>query len=522
MQTRNHRFIELITSEQVELALSLLNEGGIDPNVCNHKQQSALQLAANRGALALVQRLLESGALVDAADQWGQTALMRAAYNAHHRIIEVLVGAGANVNARNAAGKPALLYAAENGQRETVELLLSLGADIDAADKTGATALMFAAARSVEERGLVRLILKRCTNALARDHKAMNALDYALGQGHSVIAEELKKHGLAAADQADLDAREAARKPNLIRRVVCIACGAPKRKPYRSPYIYCDYCASYIDWDYRAAMAIALEANAKGERSRESQAALKELQHWTAEMVRRLDQGDADGYGEAAARQIDAHSRSDPESYSPRMADADYRQRYLEYVRRSAGEMVRNTRVRRLLEEQDRRNRDIQFADNVVEPISFWKLFEAAEAFRVACIEAISAAGIFDLHPDEHNSELTGKISASTFLQAWLPYLSKDDAKEAIARCGLEGDYQMAEALELESRHCGKCGAEQETIPAAKRVICEQCGVILDTEAPEFRCPSCRFSMSLPLDAHALNCPACDTLLSRTGNAGQA
>ena len=36
-----------------------------------------------------------------------------------------------------------------------------------------------------------------------------------------------------------------------IKRVNCSQCGAPKTLPSRTAYLYCDYCGSLMDYDFR-------------------------------------------------------------------------------------------------------------------------------------------------------------------------------------------------------------------------------------------------------------------------------
>src|SRR5215467_5912146 len=40
-----------------------------------------------------------------------------------------------------------------------------------------------------------------------------------------------------------------------IKRVNCSQCGAPKSLPSPTAYIYCDYCGSLMDYDFRMANA---------------------------------------------------------------------------------------------------------------------------------------------------------------------------------------------------------------------------------------------------------------------------
>ena len=119
-----------------------------------------LILAAQKGDTAAVERLLASGANVNAQEmrkeyvdhgngsggveyipETGKSALMAAAEKGHLAAVEKLLAAGANVNARcryekigeemygEGEGKTALVFALENGQNAVAERLLAAGAD---------------------------------------------------------------------------------------------------------------------------------------------------------------------------------------------------------------------------------------------------------------------------------------------------------------------------------------------------------------------------------------------------------
>src|SRR6516225_5923523 len=41
--------------------------------------------------------------------------------------------------------------------------------------------------------------------------------------------------------------------PGFVKRCTCVVCGAPKKLPTVTAYVYCDYCASLVDYDLRRA-----------------------------------------------------------------------------------------------------------------------------------------------------------------------------------------------------------------------------------------------------------------------------
>lgn len=90
----------------------------------------------------ILQKLLDSGADVNAADPEGMTPLQILAFDGHADVeILMLLNKGANVNATSTNGTNALLNAVEIGDPGTVNLLLSHGADVNSRTAYGDTPL---------------------------------------------------------------------------------------------------------------------------------------------------------------------------------------------------------------------------------------------------------------------------------------------------------------------------------------------------------------------------------------------
>ncbi|HEV8395119.1 MAG TPA: ankyrin repeat domain-containing protein [Vicinamibacterales bacterium] len=130
----------------------VLQDGGADARVTMRDGTTALMLAAGIGAsatqdrrgvalidggraasedlvLRTVEKLLETGAAADAANQAGDTALHAAASSGLTRVVSRLVVAGAQVNVKNGRGQsPLSLIANRDDRRATADLLRSLGA----------------------------------------------------------------------------------------------------------------------------------------------------------------------------------------------------------------------------------------------------------------------------------------------------------------------------------------------------------------------------------------------------------
>jgi hypothetical protein len=110
-------------------------------DVRNDKDESPLMLAALKGHLALVKKLVERDADVN---KTGWTALHYAASGGHTQVIDFLLENSAYIDAESPNGTTPLMMAAMYGSPESVKLLIQAGADLNVKNMVGMTALDFA------------------------------------------------------------------------------------------------------------------------------------------------------------------------------------------------------------------------------------------------------------------------------------------------------------------------------------------------------------------------------------------
>jgi ankyrin repeat protein len=105
-------------------------------------------VAAVKGHVAVVRRLLAAGAEPQVTDAYGWTPLMRAVEARRHDVVRVLLDApGTDLATRQESGATALHIAAATGDLAMVRLLVNHGADRAVTDNGGRTPA--AVARSV-------------------------------------------------------------------------------------------------------------------------------------------------------------------------------------------------------------------------------------------------------------------------------------------------------------------------------------------------------------------------------------
>lgn len=162
------------------------------PKNVSGMSEDAMRIAAYEGRASVVERGLDGGIDVNAADPGKKhTALHMAAYNGHTDTVRLLLERGAEIDCRDIEGKTPLSHACTGPFAETVKLLVEKGADVNAKDTSeGFTPLMMAAALNQPE--IVKILLANGADKEAVDDDQDKAIDHARNEKLSEIVELLK------------------------------------------------------------------------------------------------------------------------------------------------------------------------------------------------------------------------------------------------------------------------------------------------------------------------------------------
>lgn len=102
-------------------------------------------LAAYKGDITTLRRLVSSGTNIESAGKDNRTPLVLAAAGCHYDAVKILLQAGAKINARGIGRGTALHWAATKGDEKIARLLLSHHAEVNMQNEMGQTALICAA-----------------------------------------------------------------------------------------------------------------------------------------------------------------------------------------------------------------------------------------------------------------------------------------------------------------------------------------------------------------------------------------
>ena len=139
-----------VLMKQVEI-VRLLLDNGANPEMCDHKGDTALHIACRSGNLTMVNEILKQRESrpkqnLDVRNYEGQTCLHVAVLGGYKKIVDTLLEAGADVNVGDGkSGATALHLAAKGNKRDIISLLLQQhDITIDKKMYNGVTPLMIA------------------------------------------------------------------------------------------------------------------------------------------------------------------------------------------------------------------------------------------------------------------------------------------------------------------------------------------------------------------------------------------
>ncbi len=116
--------VEAVKAGNLSLVQTLCGRYRLPIETCDDEGNTLLSIACKHGVYLVAENLLDSGALVDCANNVGNTPLIWASSNGHERIVKLLLDRGATINVRNHKGKNALMVAETAGYQNIRNLII--------------------------------------------------------------------------------------------------------------------------------------------------------------------------------------------------------------------------------------------------------------------------------------------------------------------------------------------------------------------------------------------------------------
>ena len=167
---------------------ALIKRPDVNLNVRNKDGNTPLHIAADNGRAASARLLIDAGADINISDHKQRTALHMAADLGDDDIVDALIKRpDVNLNVRNENGYTPLHIAAGRGREQSARLLIDAGADINIPDHKQRTALHMAADWGYDD--IVDALIKRPdVNINSRDGDGLTSLHIAADNGRAASA----------------------------------------------------------------------------------------------------------------------------------------------------------------------------------------------------------------------------------------------------------------------------------------------------------------------------------------------
>eukprot|EP00047_Mylnosiga_fluctuans_P008273 m.257967 g.257967 ORF g.257967 m.257967 type:complete len:1108 (-) comp21211_c0_seq1:195-3518(-) len=194
-----------VAESNAHVLTAVMKSSGVNPNVRDETDRTALHWAAAIGSADLVQALIKNGADDSLLDRNGASPLHYAAQHARLDCIAALLAGKQRSDVPDNDGRYALTWAVMKESVEACEALLKGGVSPDKQDNLKRTALHVAAYIGSDK--CVAVLLKYKASRTLVDASKQTALFPACEQGHLIAAKTMIDGGLSVNPQPDIENR---------------------------------------------------------------------------------------------------------------------------------------------------------------------------------------------------------------------------------------------------------------------------------------------------------------------------
>jgi hypothetical protein len=298
-----------------------------------------------------------------------------------------------------------------------------------------------------------------------------------------------------------------------IKRVSCSQCGAPKSLPSTTAYIYCDFCGSLMDYDFRIANA---DTNA-GLTNTVFHRIIASVQESLAQAKAR---GDRDSYRKLYRQVYSQWIQECPMAVSPRAKnDAGFRDQMIAYE-------VECAVTKDLDPQQAPLDAKMEALVSSLQRIptpggawmvagGFWPYAELFKQQMELTYVLLHETGVDAMDPDKAPAGVALRMEYSTFCQGWLPHLSPADGERLLKLFKLDAEYN--EVRPSRPTCTSVVAAEPRCIPwPAPGTWCAKPAATPSTSAAE-QCPAASAGPNCPFRFRSKPCCAPIAILTPAG-----
>lgn len=304
----------------------------------------------------------------------------------------------------------------------------------------------------------------------------------------------------------------------LVRKLKCRACGAAKINEINTGFIYCDYCAHFMGYDFEKISEEATDVydyeyfSEHGKWPPKVQTYMDLLQ----EIGPAIERKDATAYIDLSVKLLDTQMDLFPRTYSPKVKIHDYRTKYLHFYHKFLAE--RNSKGVLFPDPKDgERFAELQsrITQEMVNHQPKWQYdehleayFDAISDFSKKSSDQMMEYDCLQYYPEEVDEGYSEIIYKQT-IYGYTKLLDKETFKKVTEYLGLQTEYEDLAPPEMEVRDCGGCGHPLNVPSGAEKMICESCGNLNLLQTGKITCMNCGAGMSVDEAKNKNECDYC-------------
>ncbi len=302
----------------------------------------------------------------------------------------------------------------------------------------------------------------------------------------------------------------------IVRKLKCPQCGASKVTKVETGYIYCDYCSSFMGYDFEVVQSEAMEAFSmkNGQFPPKTQQYLSYAQN-LAEAVKSKN---TENYIANAYAMHKLEIEMFPKRFSPKNKVAGYRNKYLIFYKKFLSEQIENNyfeNQKSITEKTASLQQKI--TSEIVNNKPKWTYDKNLEIYldEMQKITKNSVSEIMNYkcleYFPEPVSETYNEMLYKQTLSAYISYLDEESFKKAAKYLGITTEYIEIGDVVIENQNCMACNAEIKVPENAGAIICEYCGNKNDIKKKELSCLNC----GSKIDLNNEKCEYCDWVIKQ-------
>jgi len=296
----------------------------------------------------------------------------------------------------------------------------------------------------------------------------------------------------------------------IVRKLKCPQCGASKINQVQTGFIYCDYCSSFMGYDFEVIQSEAMEAFVmkNGQFPPKTQQYLN-LAKNLGEAVKTKNAANYISYA------FDMHQLEIeifPKRFSPKMKVTGYRNKYLSFYKKFLLEQVENNyfEYQKSITEKTA-NLQQKITSEIINNKPKWTYDKNLENYLDGVQEITKdyTSKIMNYkcleHYPEPVNETYNKMLYNQTLNAYISYLDEEAFKKAAKYLNITTEYIEIENINVENKNCMACNAQINVPENAEAIICEYCGNKNNIKQKALSCLNC----GSPIDLKNEKCEYC-------------